>query len=124
LAVITPTRFEELPMTDDNQERRGTAAKPLRNSVGAWIVVAVLSLLLVASGVFGYLGSTIGDANIPTSGYVAMAVGVVFSLFVGIGLMALVFYSSRKGYDEPALLIEEPGADRDHVKKTSQENDA
>jgi hypothetical protein len=26
--------------------------------------------------------------------------------------MALVFYSSREGYDEPAVLIEEPGDDR------------
>lgn len=82
----------------------------------------MLTLLLVASGVFGYLGWMLGDANISTSGYVAMALGVVSSLFVGIGLMTLIFYSSRKGYDEPALLIEEPGADRDHVQKTSQEN--
>jgi hypothetical protein len=35
----------------------------------------------------------------------------VFSLVVGIGLMALVFYSSRKGYDEPAVLIREPESD-------------
>ena len=28
-----------------------------------------------------------------------MALGVVFSLVVGCGLMALVFYSSRSGYD-------------------------
>jgi hypothetical protein len=32
---------------------------------------------------------------------VALAVGVIFSLAVGIGLMALLFYSSRRGYDEP-----------------------
>jgi hypothetical protein len=39
---------------------------------------------------------------IPTSGTVAMWLGIGFSLVVGIGLMGLVFYSSRKGYDEPA----------------------
>jgi hypothetical protein len=33
-----------------------------------------------------------------------MALGVVFSLVVGIGLMALVFYSSRHGYDGPPSL--------------------
>jgi hypothetical protein len=33
-------------------------------------------------------------------GYVAMILGVVFSLAVGCGLMALMFYSSRHGYDE------------------------
>jgi hypothetical protein len=34
-------------------------------------------------------------------GYIAMALGIFFSLVVGIGLMTLVFYSSRAGYDEP-----------------------
>ena len=70
-------------------------------------------LLLVASGVIGYFGWTIGDADVPSSGYVAMAFGVIFSLLFSIGLMTLVFYSSRKGYDEPAVLIKEPGVDRD-----------
>ena len=37
----------------------------------------------------------------PAIGYVAMGFGIVFSLLVGCGLMALVFYSSRHGYDEP-----------------------
>jgi hypothetical protein len=35
-------------------------------------------------------------------GYAAMAIGIVASLVVGIGLMTLVFYSSRKGYDDAA----------------------
>ena len=79
------------------------------------MVVAVLSSLLVATSVVAYLGWTLGDANVPKSGYIAMGFGVVFSLVIGIGLMALLFYSSRKGYDEPAVLIEEtrsaPGED-------------
>jgi hypothetical protein len=37
---------------------------------------------------------------IPTAGYVAMGLGILFSLLVGIGLMALIFYSHRHGYDE------------------------
>jgi hypothetical protein len=82
-----------------------------RNSLGGWLVVTVLMLLLIASAVIGYLGWTVGNADVPASGYVAMAFGVVFSLAFGVGLMALVFYSSRKGYDEPAVLIEEPGVD-------------
>ena len=41
----------------------------------------------------------------PSIGYVAMAAGVLFSFVVGVGLMTLVFYSSRAGYDEPAKLI-------------------
>jgi hypothetical protein len=33
--------------------------------------------------------------------------------------MALLFYSSRKGFDEPAVLIEEPGANIDDVQNPS-----
>jgi hypothetical protein len=34
--------------------------------------------------------------------YAAMAGGIIVSLVVGGGLMALVFYSSRAGYDDRA----------------------
>jgi hypothetical protein len=37
----------------------------------------------------------------PATGYIAMTLGIVFSLAVGFGLMTLLFYSSRHGYDEP-----------------------
>ena len=40
----------------------------------------------------------------PAQGYAAMIIGIVLSLVVGIGLMALLFYSSRRGYDEPPRL--------------------
>jgi hypothetical protein len=39
---------------------------------------------------------------IPLWGWLAIAGGVVFSLLIGGGLMALAFYSSRHGYDEGA----------------------
>jgi hypothetical protein len=38
---------------------------------------------------------------IPLWGWAAIAGGVIFSLGIGIGLMGLMFYSSRHGYDEP-----------------------
>ena len=43
-----------------------------------------------------------GPVEMSAHGYAAMTLGIVFSLVVGIGLMGLVFYSSRKGYDRPA----------------------
>jgi hypothetical protein len=74
--------------------------------VGSWIVLILLLLLLVATGVVVYLGWTLGNGtDVPTSGYAAMAFGVVISLAVGFGLMALLFYSSRRGYDEPPVSI-------------------
>jgi hypothetical protein len=72
-----------------------------------WVVIAVLCALLAAACILGYLGWTSTETSVPASGYIALVFGVVFSLIVGAGLMALVFYSSRKGYDEPVLLIPE-----------------
>ncbi len=40
-----------------------------------------------------------GDA-IPAYGWFAIAGGVMFSLLIGGGLMALLFYSHRHGYDD------------------------
>jgi hypothetical protein len=58
--------------------------------------------LLAGAGIVAYEGWTVhGDVDMPTSGYVAMWLGVLFSVLVGAGLMGLIFYSSRKGYDEP-----------------------
>lgn len=63
-------------------------------AAGLW---AILLGLLVAAAAFAYEGL----GPLPTTGYVALALGIVFSLAIGIGLMTLVFYSSRQGYDEP-----------------------
>jgi hypothetical protein len=70
---------------------------------GSWIVVAVLLGLLALAAIIDAqewnLDQTI---QIPPYGYAAIVLGLFFSLAVGIGLMALIFYSSRHGYDEPA----------------------
>jgi hypothetical protein len=87
--------------------------------IGSWLVVIVLLLLLAATGFVVYEGLHLGDSEVPASGYVAMALGVTFSLVVGFGLMALLFYSSRKGYDEPAVLIKEPKTAADTASNAS-----
>ena len=35
-------------------------------------------------------------------GYIALGLGVGLSILLWVGLMALVFYSSRRGYDDEA----------------------
>lgn len=80
-------------------------------SAGGWIVVAVLVLLLGAAGFLAYRGLTTNHVDVPASGYFAMTFGVVFSLIVGVGLMVLIFYSSRKGYDEPPVVMPEQRGD-------------
>lgn len=89
------------------------SSMPQGGRLARWLVIAGLCATLVAACVLGYLGWTSTDTSVPASGYVALVLGVVFSLVVGVGLMALVFYSSRKGYDEPAVLIQEPESDPD-----------
>jgi hypothetical protein len=69
---------------------------------GSWIVICLLLALLAATIWYGYEGLvTDPDVHVSGHGYIAMALGIFFSLLIGIGLMALVFYSSRAGYDEP-----------------------
>jgi hypothetical protein len=66
-------------------------------------VIAALMALLVASLYYAYgIWTALGAADMPGWMYAAMAGGVLFSLIVGGGLMALVFYSSRAGYDDEA----------------------
>ena len=92
--------------TIDNDNRSPDEAGSVRLGVGSWIVLIVLLALLVATGVVIYFGWILGNGtDVPVAGYVAMAFGVIISLAVGFGLMALIFYSSRKGYDEPPVLI-------------------
>ena len=72
------------------------------------LLIAVLLIILTATGVFAYYGLFHShDTALGVHGWTAMILGVVLSLVVGIGLMALVFYSSRHGYDE-APRIDDP----------------
>ena len=69
---------------------------------GHWIVLAVLLGMLSATIWIGYdIWETTTDVPISENGYIAMGVGAALSLLVGCGLMALLFYRSRHGYDEP-----------------------
>jgi hypothetical protein len=70
--------------------------------LAGWIAILILLLLLAVAGTWaGYAWNELGDVQMTGHGWAAMALGILFSLIVGIGLMGLVFYSSRKGYDEP-----------------------
>ena len=71
--------------------------------LGTIVLVVVLLGLLVAATLFAVRSWTsIEGPPLPEVGYIAMTIGVVFSLLIGVALMALLFYSSRHGYDERA----------------------
>lgn len=56
--------------------------------------------LLAAVAIAVYLWSSTGDVRIGLHGYIALGAGVLLTFGLGAGLMALVFYSARHGYDE------------------------
>ncbi len=65
---------------------------PYINSMRALIIIALFALLVLALWFAGSAWIHLGGDEIPLYGYVAIAGGVLFSLLVGGGLMALVFY--------------------------------
>jgi hypothetical protein len=65
------------------------------------VLILILLAILAAVGIYAYEGLMVPGPAMPAQGYAALAIGIVLSLIVGIGLMALLFYSSRRGYDEP-----------------------
>ncbi len=81
------------------------------NMAGSNARLSILGIVAIAAPLFAILGAamwfaahtwvSLGGPPMPPAGYIAMTIGIVFSVVVGCGLMALVFYSSRHGYDEP-----------------------
>ncbi|MET4725428.1 hypothetical protein ABIF63_009534 [Bradyrhizobium japonicum] len=65
------------------------------------LLVIILLGMLVAAGYFAYSAMAVEGEPIPMEGHVALALGAGFAIAVGVGLMMLLFFSSRRGYDEP-----------------------
>jgi len=62
---------------------------------GSWIVLVALFTLLVGTMVLTYLASSLAaGVDVPALG-MAFCLGAFFSVLAGVGLTALVFYSSR-----------------------------
>jgi hypothetical protein len=83
---------------------------------GGWIAVLVLCVLLAAALYGAYEGWTAhsGGIELPDWGYALLGVGIIFGLVIGCGLMALAFYSSRSGYDEPSAVQQNEDRDGDN----------
>ena len=84
------------------------------------VITAVFLLTLLVATVILALWSwqSIGDIKISTPGLIALGLGAGFSCLLGAGLMALMFFSSRRGYDERAH-----EADRSRVEWRSEPTD-
>ncbi|MBY0610963.1 MAG: hypothetical protein K2P80_02155 [Beijerinckiaceae bacterium] len=79
--------------------RAHAVASPMNG--GSWALLTVLIVLLGATLVIAGLGwERLSGVAMSVSDYVLMLVAVTLALGVGFGLMALLFYSSREGYDD------------------------
>jgi hypothetical protein len=73
-----------------------------------WLVGGALIGLLGLALWVAYRQWILVDVEVPAWAWLAMGFGAFVSVLVGGGLMALIFYSSRKGYDEPPHKIDPP----------------
>ena len=81
---MTNPRFEKLS---------GGQIAVLGFLVGMFVVVAVWLV---------HAWTATSNVAMDKNGWIALSLGAFFSLVIGCGLMALMFFSSRSGYDERA----------------------
>lgn len=60
--------------------------------------------LLGGAGWYAYVGLPASGEQLPADYYISLIMGAIATILVGVGLMTLVFYSSRRGYDDPPHL--------------------
>ncbi|WND01700.1 hypothetical protein QGN29_09020 [Temperatibacter marinus] len=79
-----------------------------------YLTIAFLLFMAGLSFWFMYsVWTTFDDVDIGFHGSFALGIGVFFTLLIGFGLMALLFFSARRGHDMSAYDI----LDKDEDKK-------
>jgi hypothetical protein len=74
------------------------------------LIIVLVALLVVAAGFSYHVWTSVGAGDdqggeaMSGNGMAALILGGIGTLVLGAGLMALVFYSSRRGYDDAADL--------------------
>ena len=80
-------------------EPNGKPRKGKKMTRAGWLAAGVLGALFGASMWFSFYGWNLVPNEMDVQGYIAMALGILFTAALGGGLMALVFWSHKKGYD-------------------------
>jgi hypothetical protein len=103
-AAARPQEDAEMILDQFRNRHRSVAALTRRAGlsgrqaiVSACVLVPVVVAAVAASI---WLWDQFSYASLDRHGRIALAIGVIASLGLGIGLMGLVFYSSNHGYDE------------------------
>ncbi|RYH60461.1 MAG: hypothetical protein EON54_10785 [Alcaligenaceae bacterium] len=79
-----------------------TATNSQKLSFSQLLLLMVLFSFLVFAVIWASMAWTSEDVTMSVHGWIALGLGTFFSLLIGCGLMALMFYSSRSGHDEVA----------------------
>ena len=67
------------------------------------VLPVTLIALFAGAGLLGWRGLAIaGEADLSFHGWLALGIALLFTLVLGAGLMALVFFSARRGHDARA----------------------
>jgi hypothetical protein len=85
----------------------------------AFTLIVLLGLLMLAGLTGWWAWRTIGDVEIGVHGWIALGLGAGLTFLVGAGLMALMFFSERRGYDERAHEADRTHAD--HWRRPDQD---
>ena len=71
--------------------------------LGHFVVLGALAAILILTIFWAVtVWTSSNDVAISKHGWIALGLGTFFSLIIGCGLMALMFYSSRSGHDDVA----------------------
>ncbi len=81
------------------EDKSSVQGEKKTSSTTFWITVLGLGGLFGAAMWWAFdAWETVPD-RMTTNGFIAMTLGIVFTVALGAGLMALLFWSNRKGYD-------------------------
>jgi hypothetical protein len=100
----SPCQSDRRPSMGTSQKMVLDRAQSALAMLGGISAKAIVTLVVcVGLGTVGiYYATTINsDVPLSDSGSFALIIGVTFTLILGVGLMALIFFSSRNGFDEP-----------------------
>jgi hypothetical protein len=86
----------------------------------AIVAAILLGFLLVCAGFAYWAWQELGEVEIGVHGLIALGLGAVLTFGLGAGLMALMFFSARRGYDERAHEADRTHAD--HWRGPSDED--
>jgi hypothetical protein len=79
------------------------STKQTQLGIGQIAIIGGLVALLIATALWGLSAWNVSSGvAMGKHGWIALGLGTFFSLLVGCGLMALMFFSSRSGHDDAA----------------------